>query len=313
MSDIWSWQPEQASRTDQPVSLLHLEGPGSLRFLHGQTTAAIENVATGSWIPSCCTSPTGRMRAVVDVWIGGAPAEQEAAAGQGAWLMIHGPSQSTGLALHQCLDRVLFPADRVKLGPLEAATWITPIGSGLEPFLHREGAALAKEIAALTCLGPMDQERWRIQQGLPAEPAEINDHTNPFELGLADRVSLGKGCYLGQETLAKLATYDGVKQQLRRWHCRLEDPSSSPLLAPGQVLWSNDQVKAGLITSSLAIGSGQWIGLALVRRQALGQECLMARDVNQLADPKPLGGQLTLYLSQAPSFSAIPIGAGGNG
>ena len=33
-------------------------------------------------------------------------------------------------------------------------------------------------------------------------------------------VSLGKGCYVGQETLAKLATYDGVKRQLRRWHAR---------------------------------------------------------------------------------------------
>jgi len=53
----------------------------------------------------------------------------------------------------------------------------------------------------------------RLQQGRPQAPAEINERFNPFELGLAERVSLNKGCYVGQETLPSSPPYDGVKQQ----------------------------------------------------------------------------------------------------
>jgi folate-binding Fe-S cluster repair protein YgfZ len=88
---------------------------------------------------------------------------------------------------------------------------------------------------------------------------------NPFELGLAAWVSLSKGCYLGQETLAKLAAYDGVKQQLRRWH----RPGGGGAPEAGAVLRDADDQRAGAITSVLALPEGGWIGLALVRRAAL--------------------------------------------
>ena len=138
---------------------------------------------------------------------------------------------------------------------------------------------------------------------MPAAPGEINDDTNPFEVGLADRVSLSKGCYVGQETLAKLATYDGVKQQLRRWFWRgTQDPGE-----PGTVLFgakTGDETsspRAGLITSSLALEDGLWIGLALVRRQSLQQTCLRA-------GPDPDGA--LLELSRPPAIVDPPVGAG---
>ena len=49
----------------------------------------------------------------------------------------------------------------------------------------------------------LEQQR---PQGISPGSAELTGDTNPFELGLADRVSLDKGCYLGQETMAKLAS-----------------------------------------------------------------------------------------------------------
>ena len=51
---------------------------------------------------------------------------------------------------------------------------------------------------------------------------ELTDDVNPLEAGLYHAVSLSKGCYMGQETLAKVHTNDAVKQQL--WGLRLSQP-----------------------------------------------------------------------------------------
>ena len=312
-SDPWGWQPSGPCRSEQAGCLIRLDGPDTGRFLHGQTSSAIEGQKPGSWIPSCCTTATGRLRALAEVLVDR----------DGAWLLLRG---ADGTALWQALDRVLFPADRVQLGPVTPVSWITPLGDGCDALpqvadgswisledgsgwlLGRQLVLLANTelppwLADRAPLPAREQQRWRIQQGVPASPGEINDDTNPFEVGLADRVSLSKGCYVGQETLAKLATYDGVKQQLRRWFWRgTQGPGE-----PGTVLFgakTDDETsspRAGLITSSLALEDGLWIGLALVRRQSLQQTCLRA-------GPDPDGA--LLELSRPPACVDPPVGAG---
>ena len=308
-SDPWGWQPSGPSRTEQAGYLIRLDGPDSGRFLHGQTSSAIEGQQPGSWIPSCCTTATGRLRALAEVLVDR----------DGAWLLLRG---ADGTALWQALERVLFPADRVQLGPVTPVRLITPLGDGCDALPQvadgswisledGSGWLLGRQLVLLTNaelpawladrapLPAREQQRWRIQQGVPAAPGEINDDTNPFEVGLADRVSLSKGCYVGQETLAKLATYDGVKQQLRRWFWRgTQDPGE-----PGTVLTGGEpsSPRAGLITSSLALEDGLWIGLALVRRQSLQQTCLRA-------GPDPDGA--LLELSRPPAIVDPPVGAG---
>jgi len=308
-SDPWGWQPSGPSRTEQAGYLIRLDGPDSGRFLHGQTSSAIEGQQPGSWIPSCCTTATGRLRALAEVLVDR----------DGAWLLLRG---ADGTALWQGLERVLFPADRVQLGPVTPVRLITPLGDGSDALPQvadgswisledGSGWLLGRQLVLLTNaelpawladrapLPAREQQRWRIQQGVPAAPGEINDDTNPFEVGLADRVSLSKGCYVGQETLAKLATYDGVKQQLRRWFWRgTQDPGE-----PGTVLTGDEpsSPRAGLITSSLALEDGLWIGLALVRRQSLQQTCLRA-------GPDPDGA--LLELSRPPAWVDPPVGAG---
>ena len=312
-SDPWGWQPSGPCRSEQAGYLIRLDGPDTGRFLHGQTSSAIEGQQPGSWIPSCCTTATGRLRALAEVLVDR----------DGAWLLLRG---ADGTALWQALERVLFPADRVQLGPAKAVRWITPLGDGCDALPQvADGSWIALEDGSGWLLGrqlvllanaelpawladraPLparEQQRWRIQQGVPAAPGEINDDTNPFEVGLADRVSLSKGCYVGQETLAKLATYDGVKQQLRRWFWRgTQGPGE-----PGTVLYGamtgeeSSSQRAGLITSSLALEDGLWIGLALVRRQSLQQTCLRA-------GPDPDGA--LLELSRPPACVDPPVGAG---
>lgn len=53
-------------------------------------------------------------------------------------------------------------------------------------------------------MGEADWERLRIVQGRPAPGAELTEAYNPLEAGLCHAVSLNKGCYIGQETIAKV-------------------------------------------------------------------------------------------------------------
>lgn len=53
-------------------------------------------------------------------------------------------------------------------------------------------------------MGEADWERARITQGRPAAAAELTEDYSPLEAGLSHAVSLSKGCYIGQETLAKV-------------------------------------------------------------------------------------------------------------
>jgi tRNA-modifying protein YgfZ len=306
-ADPWHWTPPALSRWSRPVGLLRLDGPDTLRVLHGQTSQALEAARPGQWLGTCCISPTARLRAVAEVLVDA----------DGAWLVIvDGDPEAVRLAL----DRVLFPADKVRLGPVAPATLHQPLGSAgpaagpVGTWAAPEGAPgwqlgdalmlpadapLPPWLAERSPLEPQEAERWRLQQGLPAAPEEINEDTNPFELGLATRVSLTKGCYVGQETLAKLATYDGVKQQLRRWWAASVPPEA---VATGTALHDEKGGRAGVITSSLELpGSAGWIGLALVRKAWLQEPALLAGDAPNAR----------LWLSLPAAFQAPPVGPGG--
>ncbi len=298
---------------------LRLDGPDTRRFLHGQTSQAVELAAPGSWLSTCCIGPTARMKGLAELLL-----DQD-----GAWLVI---TAGDGEVVRQALDRVLFPADAVSLGPLRPGLLVQPLGPaatanttpppagvgagrlwqpgpvpesfwlGEALLLLQETASLPPDLAERRLLGAQEAERWRIQQGQPRAPQELNDDTNPFELGLAARVSLNKGCYVGQETLARLATYDGVKQQLRRWFLAAADAASlaADQLASGAELLEAGGERAGRISSALRLEDGSWIGLALVRRACLDASCL-----GLAAAP------VRLWLSTPPDLVPPPQGAGG--
>jgi folate-binding protein YgfZ len=301
------------ARWSTPISCIRLEGADARRFLHGQSSQAIELAASGACLPTCLISPTGRMRALALVCLDEGGADLLVLAGDGA-------------AVHQALDRVLFPADRVKLGPIQPATLVrwygalaaipanepnllspgVDLGAGASQpaWLQPSDAALPAWLQAMPELSPEAAEQQRIRQGFPTAPSELNDSTNPFELGLAPWVSLNKGCYVGQETLAKLATYDGVKQQLRGWRTSRTGPAAADACAPGTTLTTAAGERAGVITSALA-GSDGIEGLALVRRAALEEPQLLAQGNS--------GAAITLEIQVPAGFVAPPVGAGGQG
>lgn len=54
----------------------------------------------------------------------------------------------------------------------------------------------------------------RIELGIPAFGNEMNEDTNPLECNLNKYVSFTKGCYIGQEVIARLDTYDKISKHL---------------------------------------------------------------------------------------------------
>ena len=108
-------------------------------------------------------------------------------------------------------------------------------------------------------LGDRPWEQLRIQQGRPMPGHELTEDYNPLEAGLWRTISFNKGCYIGQETIARLDTYNGVKQQL--WGVRL----SQAIAIGTPVTLSGDKV--GTLTSITQADQG-YLGLAYIRTKA---------------------------------------------
>jgi folate-binding protein YgfZ len=110
-------------------------------------------------------------------------------------------------------------------------------------------------------LGERAWERLRIEQGRPAVGRELTEDFNPLEAGLWHRVSFEKGCYIGQETIARLDTYKGVKQKLWGIHLPAMVPVGAKVLLAGEPV--------GQLTSIVETESGA-VGLAYIRTKAGG-------------------------------------------
>lgn len=138
------------------------------------------------------------------------------------------------------------------------------VGSGLAIpgytlFVAAEQAAeLWQQLMAAGAV-PMGEQLWqqlRVEQGRPIPGQELTDDYNPLEAGLWHTISLSKGCYIGQETIARLHTYRGVKQQL--WGVRLSQAAE-----PNSIVMAGEE-KVGQLTSCVQSSEGFW-GLAYIR------------------------------------------------
>ncbi len=92
-------------------------------------------------------------------------------------------------------------------------------------------------------VGDNAYECFRISAGIPSV-SEINDNYNPHEAKLLDEVCFTKGCYIGQEVIARLSTYNKVQKYL----CTLvfDSPLTNGSLPD---LFNNQNQFAGKITS----------------------------------------------------------------
>ncbi|MHB8491352.1 MAG: CAF17-like 4Fe-4S cluster assembly/insertion protein YgfZ [Solirubrobacteraceae bacterium] len=127
------------------------------------------------------------------------------------------------------------------------------------PLLDRVRVALLACGARAVCEAAA--EIVRVERGIPRYGLDMDDSTIPQEAGLNERaVSFTKGCYVGQETVARLHYKGRPNRHLRG--LRLSDPAPS-----GSELHLGDRVVGRLGTSVISPRLGP-IALALLRREA---------------------------------------------
>jgi tRNA-modifying protein YgfZ len=85
-------------------------------------------------------------------------------------------------------------------------------------------------------VGDEELERWRVEAGIPRWGREIDETILPAEAGLTEtHVSFTKGCYPGQEPIARLHYRGKVNRRLRRLELDGE-PGSDELVLAGKVV-----------------------------------------------------------------------------
>ena len=220
-----------------------------------------------------CLTSTGRADAVID-WIDTytfgedisvadrtAETTQLSLAGPGA----AGVLAAAGVGGAPALDRVA----QVTIAGAGVVLWRTMTGGaeGFEVIVERAGgaavrAALAAAGATLVSAGAW--EAFRIANGAPAYGAEFGEATNPLESRLRGAISEDKGCYTGQEVVARLLTYGKVQRRLMS--VALSGPAEDGPVAVGSDLLA-DGARAGTLTSLADIPGVGRVGLALIARK----------------------------------------------
>jgi folate-binding protein YgfZ len=120
-------------------------------------------------------------------------------------------------------------------------------------------------------IGTADAEVLRVEAGIPGPGHELTEDWNPWEAALQGSFSLTKGCYTGQEVIARLNTYDKIQRRLVGVSMGAADPLDVPqgLFAsqPGAGSDSAPQQREiGTLTSTVRSDRlGEAIGLAFVR------------------------------------------------
>jgi aminomethyltransferase len=121
----------------------------------------------------------------------------------------------------------------------------------------------------------------RIETGVPRSGAEITQETIPLEVGLWDEVSFRKGCFTGQEILARMESRGQLARRLVLLGCERD-------IAPGMQVRLADR-DAGRLTSTACSPRHGWIGLALLKASALssaelvvGEDSIPARILDPL-------------------------------
>ncbi len=128
-------------------------------------------------------------------------------------------------------------------------------------WLYPVGGDAAVE--GLKEVGFSDMERFRIEAGIPAVPRDIGAEDLPNEGGLErDAISYSKGCYLGQEVMARLKTMGQVRRRLMV----VEGRGAVPAVLPAEVFVDGKRV--GAVRSAVRVGDG-FVGLAMISLLAM--------------------------------------------
>ena len=264
---------------------LALSGPGAIAFLDSVLSNDVAALSAGSGQEAALLTHNGRMLAQVRVLRSDEELllDTERVALQALFDALQQFRLGYDAELHkrtlQCgllsligpaCDRVLAtppgPAEHDHLAASLAGRPVRLVRTdlGLDVLCASDDTeAVSAELLAggATAIDETTAETLRIERGRPRFGVEMDDSTMPQEAGLHERaVSYTKGCYIGQETVARLYWKGRPNRHLRG--LALSEPAS-----PGRELLLGERPMGtlGSFASSPRFGP---VGLALVRREA---------------------------------------------
>ncbi|MEX1143383.1 MAG: glycine cleavage T C-terminal barrel domain-containing protein [Anaerolineales bacterium] len=267
---------------------LHISGDTRQEYLQRQTTNDLGLLTATRVLPTILPSPSGRVLEVFTLIREGESIGLITQPGHGPglaaffqkhrffndqvtitdsspdWIQIelHGPRALDEL-------RRLGIDDHLELDDLAEVAWqghklraLVEGGFGI-PLSFRLLAPVAasqpltESLAHLPALDLATRRVLRVEACLAGDP-EFNGEYTPFEIGLARLVSAEKGCYTGQEVLARQITYDKIVRCLARLH-------TDEAIEPGAVVHSSGK-EIGKVTSAAVSSRFGALALAVLRR-----------------------------------------------
>lgn len=139
--------------------------------------------------------------------------------------------------------------------------------------------ARAGEAVGLTAVSPAALELARVEDGELAWGVDYGVENFPQETGEEAAVSYSKGCYLGQEVVARIHYRGGVQRLPRRL---LAAPGAAP--SPGAELLFEGRAVGRLTSVAVAPRDSRQIGLALVHRRAADAGLQLATHEGELLE-----------------------------
>lgn len=261
-----------------PAAWLRVTGEDAANFLQGQFTNELRGLAPGGAVYGLWLTLKGKVladsfvvrgRLAGEFWVGSyfsaaaviqerleayviaddVVIEDVTADWAGVSVMGEGAGAVFAEVAEDLAGGVVFRGRRTKGENIE---WIFPVA-------QRE--AVKARVVGARELDAGAVARLRIEQGIPAVPADLGPGDLPGEGGVeAETISYTKGCYLGQEVMARLKSMGQVRRRLMRVSGALG--SKVPGVLPA-ALFAGDR-KVGELRSVAGDDASGWVGLAML-------------------------------------------------
>jgi len=205
----------------RPRAFLRVAGPDAADYLQRMVSNDVEALAVGEACDALLLTAKARVIAPLRVL----------RRGKEDFLVLTEPE--LGDTVRTQLLRTRFAA-KAEIEPEEHESWLV-LG----------GEEVLDDRPAGDEVGEEGLERWRIEAGIPRWGREIDDQILPAEAGLDEtHISFSKGCYPGQEPIARQRYRGKVNRKLRVLDVEGDATPGTELLLAGK--------KVGRITSSVA-------------------------------------------------------------
>jgi tRNA-modifying protein YgfZ len=239
----------ETRQIDGAHELVVVEGPGAKRFLNDLLSQDLDQMQPDKAVRSFLLGPKGKLRALL--WVFGTEERICLVTDVGVGDRVADDLTHYKIRVKATVRRPV-PITTV-VGPLPEGAVAAPLGRLERGFV--EGPVEASS---------MTTEQWealRVEAREPVMDRDVDETNIPHETGLVDEaVSFKKGCYLGQELVARMDSRGGrANHWLRR--IALDSP-----VAPVAEVRSGDEVVGRITTVGFSSTSGSHVGLGLLHR-----------------------------------------------